>query len=377
MRIGLVAYGPRPFPGGIGRYTVELARGLKALAPQAELMLLTAGGKLPFEWAGQANQFPLAGCQRLPGYVTLGNWAVLSAARRLRLDVLHDPTGVTPFAFGAGGARTVVTVHDVFAWAFPGTNAPLETLIYRCWLPRALPKVGTVITDSLASKADIVRYLGVAGDKVPVIYLGVSSNFQPIPLAEAENRLARYRLHPGYILSVGTPDRRRNLARLLRAYALLRGQGECRPLVVVGVRRGRGQPLARELESLDLLPHVVLLGHVDEADLPALYGAADLFVFPSLYEGFGLPPLEAMACGTPVACSSAASLPEVVGEAAVTFDPSNVEAIAGAMRQVLASQDKAKDLRLLGLERAGQFTWQRTARQTLGVYEQALAPESN
>ena len=372
MRVGLIAYGlDRPL-SGIGRYSAELAQALVSLNSCVKLTLLTAGRPLGLGAANSQSQAPLAGCRLLPGLVTFGNLMVPIVSRNLGLEIVHDPTGITPFGFGASQARTVVTVHDVFAWAFPGTNSLLDRLIYHHWLPRILPWVDAVITDSQCSKDDIIRYLGVRADKVTVIPLGVNSEFSCIPEDGVQATLARYRISLPYILFLGAQDKRRNLPHLLQAYARLRRQGERRLLVIAGAHRGQSGSIAQEWHSLGIEDSVIFLGHVANADLPALYSGADLFVFPSLYEGFGLPPLEALACGTPVVCSNAASLPEVVGDAAVTFDPHNVEEMADAMRRVLANRDLREYLRQRGLQRAAQFTWERTARETVKVYEQVL-----
>jgi glycosyltransferase involved in cell wall biosynthesis len=305
----------------------------------------------------------------LPGLLTLGNAWLPLGARQHGLDLVHDPAGVSPFLFGAGGARTVVTVHDAFPWSCPGTSTLLETLIYRYWLPRLLPRVDAVITVSQASRRDITRYLPVPQDKVHVVYNGVDRGFRPEVADAASLSLVQPGLSPGYILAYGAAPRRKNLAGALRGYARLRAEMEVPPLVVIGGKGGQEHRLAPLLQELDLVGRVIFTGYVPNEDLPALYRGASLFVFPSLYEGFGLPPLEAMACGTPVVCSNTSSLPEVVGDAALTVDPTDVEALAGAMQRVLSDRDLAQDLRRRGLERAAGFNWERTARDTASVYQ--------
>ncbi len=372
MRVALLIYGlDRPLTG-IGRYTLDLARALVALRDRPEVVLLTAGasGSLPKEKG--FRYVPLSGCGLLTGLVTFGNVLIPVLSQRLALDLVHDPTGVTPFLFGGGRARTVVTVHDVFAWSCPGTSTLLDTLIYRHWLPRVLPRVDTVITDSQASKADIVRFLGIPAARVRVIYVGVSAAFRPASQSEIAVVRSSYGLSDRYILFVGSVEKRKNLRGLLRAYACLRRMEETCPLVVAGVRRRKYTAIMETLWELDLEKHVIFTGYVPDADLPALYSGADLFVFPSLYEGFGLPPLEAMACGTPVVCSNAASLPEVVGDAAITVDPYDVEGLAEAMRRVLTDANLRQELREKGLQRAKQFTWERAARETIAVYQKVL-----
>ncbi len=371
--IGLLIYGlDRPI-GGISRYTQDLAVALLGLSNGPAVALLTAGGTGPAIEKFSPQSVPLPGCSRLPGLMTLGNVLIPRRARQLGLDVVHDPTGVTPFLFGAGGARTVVTVHDVFPWSAPGTSTRMDTLIYRHWLPRVLPRVDAVITVSQVSKKDIVRYLRVPAQKVHVIHEGVGAAFSPASAEDTSRVQSRIQIPPRYILFVGSIEERKNLRRLLHACARLWRAGEKRPLVVVGARRWKYSAIMRTLEELGVEEHVIFTGYVPDADLPAIYSGADVFVFPSLYEGFGLPPLEAMACGTPVVCSNAASLPEVVGDAAITVDPHDVEGLAEAIHRVLADAGLREELRAKGLERAKLFTWERAARETLAVYRRVLA----
>jgi glycosyltransferase involved in cell wall biosynthesis len=369
MRIGLLTYALNRPLSGISRYTLELARVLAALEDRPEVVLLTAGGVGPLVDGG-FQRVPLPGCRLLPGLMTLGNVMIPLLARRLGLDVVHDPTGVTPFIFGAGGTRTVVTVYDVFPWSCPGTSTLLEVLIYRHWLPLVLPRVDAVITVSQTSKADIVHYLKVPADRILVVHAGVSAVYRPLPTDEVARIGAEYSLPEGYILFVGSVEERKNLRGLLHACARLWQAGERRPLVVVGARKWKHAGIMKTVRKLNLERYLIFTGYVPEADLPALYNGADLFVFPSLYEGFGLPPLEAMACGTPVVCSNAASLPEVVGDAAIMVDPYDVDGLAEAMHRVLTDTGLREELREKGLARARQFTWERTARETVAVYRE-------
>jgi glycosyltransferase involved in cell wall biosynthesis len=376
VRIGLVLYGlDRPLTG-ISRYSFELVLALDRLERRPDVVLLTAGELGPLAGQVRFRQKPLTGCRLLPALVTLGSLSIPHRASRLGLDLVHDLTGVTPFGLGVGGGRMVTTLHDVFAWSFPGTSTLADTLIYRYWLPRVVSQLDALITDSQVSRSDIANYLAVGRDKISTIPLGVNPAYRTLPHEQTVSVLRRHGLSAGYILFVGSVEERKNLARLLRAYAHLLERGENRPLVVVGASRWRladTSGLRKVLAKHELERKVTFAGYVPEADLPALYNAADLFVFPSLYEGFGLPPLEAMACGTPVVTSNTSSLPEVVGDAALTVDPYDVQALAAAMRQLLDDNDLRAEMRARGLARAQAFTWQRTARQTLDVYRQALS----
>lgn len=210
-------------------------------------------------------------------------------------------------------------------------------------------------------------------DKITVIHLAAGEHFRPQAEPVIHSVLDRTGVRQPYILYVGSIEPRKNLIRLLEAFAQLRHWSTRWDLVVVGGRNiWKSSPVGETTEKLELKHFVHFTGYIPDSDLPGIYNGADLFVFPSLYEGFGLPVLEAMACGTPVITSNTSSLPEVAGDAALLVDPYNVEEIAAAMRHVLEDSALANDLRERGLEHAKKFSWEKTARQTISVYEKVL-----
>jgi glycosyltransferase involved in cell wall biosynthesis len=236
-----------------------------------------------------------------------------------------------------------------------------------------LRRVDAIITDSECSQRDIAHYLQVPKEKITVTMLAAARHFRVLSQAESAPALARAGVAPPYILYVGSLEPRKNLLRLLEAYRLVREWSPRWGLVIVGARNAwKSTPVAAAVERYGLQDNVTFTGYVPDEDLPALYNGAGLFCFPSLYEGFGLPVLEAMACGAPVVTSNTSSLPEVAGEAALLVDPYDVEAIAAAMQRVLSEPELAEDLRRRGLARAAEFTWERTARETIAVYERVL-----
>jgi glycosyltransferase involved in cell wall biosynthesis len=314
----------------------------------------------------------LPGCRLLPGLMTLGNLHIPAAARRAGVDVVHDPTGVTPFLFRAGGAKMVATVHDVIPWSYPGVSTRLEGLIYRYWLPRLLPRVDAVVTISQTSKAEICRHIRIPPDKVHVVDEFPNPIFRPVPAVDVDRVRARYRLPEQYLLYVGAVQERKNLLRLIQAYHRLRTSGIRHQLIIVGPRNWRYPALARVRIDLGLEELVRFTGFVPDADLPAIYNGADLFVFPSLSEGLPLPPLEAMACGVPVVTSATPESREAVGDAALMADPYDVEALAEAMYRILTEPALRAALVDKGFVRAGQFTPERKARGTLAVYRKLL-----
>ena len=366
-KIGVLTYALDRHIGGIGTYTRALIKGLRQAGWSP--LLLKAGRLEPGE-----EGFGLPGSARVPGLLTLGQFQIARHTHRLDLELVHDPTGVFPLALTA--CKKVVTVCDAFPYVTPKTSTALENLVFRLWLPIALRKADAVITISECSRNDIAQYLPVPKEKIFVTPISSSPAYRPLPVEAVQPVLEKLTIPRPYILYVGSLEPRKNLLRLLQACARLREKHQDWHLVIVGARNfWKNVPVVETVEELALKPWVHFTGFVEEEDLPALYNGADLFVFPSLYEGFGLPPLEAMACGTPVVTSNSSSLPEVVGDAAIMVDPYDVDAIADAMARVLDDPALADDLRQRGLARAGQFSWERMAQETIKVYQHVLGSD--
>jgi glycosyltransferase involved in cell wall biosynthesis len=287
------------------------------------------------------------------------------------LGLFHAPGFVLPLFNSLPG---VVTVHDLAYLLYPA-HFPTKRRHYFQWLvPPSLRRARRIITVSENSKRDLCRLLAVPEEKVRVIYNGVEPQFRVATQPALVERVrAKYELPPKIVLSVGVLEPRKNLERLVQAFALLRQRGIEHRLVLVGAAGWGYENLLRLPRELGLDDAVRFLGFVSQADLPLLYNAADLFVYPSLYEGFGLPALEAMACGTPVVVSHVSSLPEVVGDAGVLVDPHSVEGIAEAIYRCLRSDGLREELREAGLKQAARFSWHEAARQTLQVYREVLA----
>lgn len=389
MRIGYLTYGLDRSPTGIGRYAVELLTALAAL-PEAdtrcnglhpEIVLLTTEQEDPAGLWQSFEHHPLPGCRLLPVLTTAGHLAVAAAIRRYRLDIIHDPNGIAPFLGPAAGARRVVTIHDAFPYVYPAKHNHLDNWRYRWILPYAARRADAVITVSECSRRDLAQALQVAEARIRVTSEGVDPQFAPVPDGPARRALLeRYGVTWPYVLYVGGINPRKNISRLFEAYAQVLAAygagGHAAPrLVIAGKRQWRTEEIEATFRRLDLGEHVHFTGYVNDADLPGLYSGAELLAFPSLYEGFGLPPLEAMACGTPVVTSDVSSLPEVVGDAALTVNPFDVEALAAALMRVLTDSTLRKDLRERGLRHAARFTWSRTARETLHIYRSLHAAD--
>jgi len=283
-------------------------------------------------------------------------------------DVLFVPAHVLPLVHPK---RSVVTVHDLGYLYEPQAHRPAERW-YLNWSTRYNARAATlVIADSQATKQDLVKAYHIPPEKIRVVYLGVDQDLGPVKNpAEIEGVKVRYGIHGDYFLSVGTLQPRKNLARLIEAFVSLPVKDDVK-LVLAGKPGWQSGEIMGKLAELCLLDRVILTGYVPEEHLPALYSGAVALVFPSLYEGFGLPALEAMACGLPVIAAKSSSLPEVVGEAGLLVDPLDVRAWARAMAQVLDDPVLRVALRQKGLRRARMFSWERCAREALEVLEEA------
>ncbi len=270
--------------------------------------------------------------------------------------------------------KKVLTVHDVSFFLFPEYHPLKRRLTFKALFPRSLEQADQIITDSDCTKRDLVRYFNVPSDKITTVHLGVDPTFAPVSQAQAAPIMAKHGVRFGaYLLFIGTVEPRKNLSRLIRAYNVFRANASyALPLVLVGASGWLNQDLFREIDKSPWKDEIKIMGYVAKTDLSALYSGATAFVYPSIYEGFGLPPLEAMACGAPVITADNSSLPEVVGDAAILVDAYEVDVIAHAMVQVASDPSVREDLRQRGLARAKLFTWRRTAEQTLAVYEKAL-----
>jgi glycosyltransferase involved in cell wall biosynthesis len=290
-------------------------------------------------------------------------------AARVGADLVHSLASTAPLW---GRFRRVVTIHDLIYARFPEAHSGIREKGMRVLVPLAARRSDRVITDSESTREDLVETLGVQRERIDVVPLGIGTVRRREPLSEAETR-ARFDLGARRVLlSLSAKRPHKNLLALIGA--LGRIPVELRPLLVLpGYPTWHEQELRARAAEIGLAGDVRFLGWVSAMELEGLWAIAEAFVFPSLYEGFGLPVLEAMARGVPVACSEASSLPEVAGDAALLFDPSDEPAIAEAVRRLFEDGQLRERLRTLGRARAARFTWEQTARRTLDSYARALA----
>lgn len=290
---------------------------------------------------------------------------------RWRADLLHVNYVAPPFC----PCPTVVTVHDISYEFFPAFFSPRDRRMLGTLVPLSARRAARVIAVSEQTRQDLMRVYGIPRERIAVTHEAAAPNFAPVEdPAVLEAACTRYGIRRPYVLALGNLQPRKNIGRLVEAFALARQRGSLpHQLAVAGKAQWRESEVFATVERLGLQDVVRFPGYVADEDLPALYSGADCFAYPSLYEGFGLPPLEAMACGTPVLASHAGALREVVGDAAWVVDPTDAEDIARGLLALLTSPETARAYRERGLAHAATFSWRRLAEETLEVYRQVVA----
>jgi alpha-1,3-rhamnosyl/mannosyltransferase len=354
------------FPG-IGRYVVSLARAMAPLLAQDERLVLLRDPRQPSHWDLQ----PVVG-QRVrtvdvpvSPFSLRQQWFIPRLLRGLDADLYHSPYYLMPYC---SDIPTVLTVYDLIPLLFPQLVSARARLLFRWMTALALRAADCVIAISEATRRDLQTVYRLPCDKVVVIPLSADPAFYPRHPTEVRSVRGKHGLPEQYLLYLGSNKPHKNLTCLVEAFSVIGHHLPYFVLVVAGVWDSRYPEPHQRAAGLGLNESIRWLGSVPETDLPALYTGATAFVFPSLFEGFGLPVLEAMACGTPVACSETSSLPEVAGDAALLFDPTSTESIADVLLCLLDSSDLRAKLRARGLRRANQFSWTQTAHETLHRY---------
>jgi glycosyltransferase involved in cell wall biosynthesis len=356
---------------GIGTYIRNLLRHLARIDDRTEYVVLSRDEDRTFvEELGENFR---AVAERSGAYSVREQIAVPLDLRRERADLFHAPHYVLP---PLTPCRSVVTIHDCIHLRFPQYLPNRLGYAYaRGALWVAAHRSARVLTVSEASKRDILRYFRVPESKITVIPNAIDERFSEQPPADEVMRVReRYQLNDPFILYAGNIRPHKNLERLIEAFhTIRRGDLAHVKLLIIGDEISKYAALRRTVHRYKLHKHVRFFGFVPDATLAILYRLARVFVFPSLYEGFGLPPLEAMASGTPVITSNVSSLPEVVGDAAMLIDPYEPDAIAGAMRRVLSDDRLRDDMRERGLVRAREFSWGQSIRRVREIYDEVLA----
>jgi glycosyltransferase involved in cell wall biosynthesis len=364
---------------GIGTYIRNLVRALAQVDSVNRYTLITTEQPVP-EFSDLPSNFETA---IFPGPAKTGlaqlNYGLFLG--KLRADLFHIPLNAVPLLMPK---PYLVTIHDMSTLLF-ASQTGYRNRLRHFYLRRGLLRADRVMTVSMATCRDVETLLGIPASRIRVIYNAPDPIFQAPPAKDGEEPgqspeiqrvLNRYRIHYPFLLYVGRTNPQKNIPRLVEAFAVLRGEIQDHPiyrdlrLLIIGDEISRYPALRHAVIQSRVEDTVRFLGFVPIDTLRCFYQAASAFVFPSLYEGFGLPPLEAMACGTPVVCSHVSSLPEVVGEAAEIVNPENVFDIARGIREVLLNDDRRRKMVELGFEQTRRFSWERTAQQVLDAYEE-------
>jgi glycosyltransferase involved in cell wall biosynthesis len=373
MRIAFDGTTLRPGRTGVGYYTEHLLEHLAREAAGDELIVVS---NRPVDTTKPLSpSVRVVSCgSRTPRMVWMQTVAP-RVLRDLQPSVVHFTNGMIPIA---SPVPTVVTIHDMSLTMYPRYHPLRRVLLNRPFVDLAARRAAAIITVSQSAKRDIVRIYGLPSERVHVVHEAAAPSFRPIAnRAEIARVRQRYRLAERFILYVGTIEPRKNLPRLIEAFAARHKRGDLpHQLVCAGPYGWLSRDIEQRIERLQVTDAIRFTGYVPFDDLPALYTLADMFVFPSLYEGFGLPVIEAMACGTPVITGSVPALTEIGGGAIEHVEDLQVETLGDAMVALGRDGNRRRHLSLLGLARARTFSWERAARETLEVYRQAVDPSA-
>ncbi len=353
--------------GGIPEYTAQLIEALAKLDNTAQYAVV-------HNFRDKQTYTPAANFKRVnaytPAHHRIERTALSVEMARLGLDLFHSPDFIAP---RRAAKKHLITIHDLHFLYYPQFQDKAALRYYRDQIGLSAQQADHIFVQTESTKSAVVQMLNVPAEKITVHLLGVNPACQILPDEEVKRLLAPYKLSNEYLLFVGTIEPRKNMPNLLKAYALLREKNPDVPRLVLG-----GQPgwhVTQELAALDtyhLHEHITWIQGVPDEVLPALYNGATALILPSLHEGFGMPAVEAMACGTPVIVTQNGAVPEVVGDAGLFIDPMEPEALAETIQKLLDDSQLQADLKAKGLARASTFTWQHTAQIVRDIYQQFI-----
>ncbi len=368
MRIGVDLSVIQSTKSGVDWYTHHVLKEMINLLEPDEQLFLFSNRETGFEREVEANRQVSVVRSRFRYQEPWRQLLLPLLLKRHQIDVCFFTNFVLSVA---SSCPMVLTIHDLSFKIFPRTHSLRNVVWTRSLVPVSVRRSWRIIAVSNNTKLDLIRLMNLNSSKVEVIHEGVTGEFRPEPAADDEEALAHYGIVKPYVLFVGTLEPRKNINLLIKGFDKITEKHPDVHLVLAGRRGWMAQAIFDELERRDLLGKVHITGYVREHYLPALYRHSSALIYPSLYEGFGLPPLEAMASGTPVIVSKGSSLPEVVGDAGLYVNPLDADELANKMDMVLSDAGLADGLRAKGLERAGQFSWQGAAEKTLEILRQA------
>lgn len=368
MRIGVDLSVIQSTKSGVDWYTYNVLKEMLNLLQPHEHLYLFSNRETGFEHEVKSNRQVTVVRSRFRYQEPWRQLILPLLLKRHEIDVCFFTNFVLSVA---SPCPMVLTIHDLSFKLFPRTHSLRNVVWTRSLVPVSVKRSWRIIAVSNNTKLDLLRLMNVSNGKVEVIHEGVSAQFNPEAGPYDEEALNHYGIRKPYVLFVGTLEPRKNLNLLIKSFDKITKVRPDVHLVLAGRRGWMAQAIFDELERRDLLGKVHITGYVRDEYLPALYREAEALVYPSLYEGFGLPPLEAMACGTPVIVSKGSSLPEVVGDAGLYVNPLDVDELARTMEKILSDADLAASLKAKGLERASQFSWKNAAEKTLNILRQA------
>lgn len=373
MLIAIIADPIDEQSAGIHYYTKSLIEGLLKIDHENEYLLLHSRGNDFFKRLTRlrvafTKEVIVPNYRRIPGWPSLRKFFILPFIfRKYKPDVVFEPAHIGPFSF-FWRCKKFVTINDLTPILFPKYHIWISRFIHGKLLPRIVKNADGIIVPSHSTRLDIERFYGKQGGKIRVIYDAAADSLKPVSDIKVQKIRGKYGIGKPYILSVGTVEPRKNLEILLDVFLKLREDGLDIGWVIVGERGWYYDSFLKRVGEEDVERDIIVTGYVPQEDLAALYSGAAVMVYPSLYEGFGLPPLEAMQCGCPVICSSTSSLPEVVGEAATLFDPTDEKGLKTVLREVLTNEKIRQTMRQKGLRQAAKFSWEKCARETLDFF---------
>lgn len=365
MRIGIDA---RPLclqRTGIGNYVYGLVKQMPQVAPHNDYFLY-ANREIESNTLGASTKEQIdRAFSWCPGSLWLrGRGGTL--ARRDQLDAFWATYPILPASVPPGVLK-IVTMYDLVWLRFPETTANYALLVQKIWARKAIEKADLIVTISRSTAEDLVRELGVPETKIRCVYPGVFEGYKrQDPQRAAEYISRKYGVSPNYMAAVGTVEPRKNLKLLVEVVRILKDQGQLKgPLLVAGANGWKSSLLFRQIQENELTEQIRFLGYLPDEDLPFFYSGAEVFLFPTLYEGFGLPPVEAMACGTPVIASNARCMPEILGGAAILEPPDSAQRFAQSILRLRANVILRSEMQAAGIQKADEYCWQSSAKKLL------------
>ncbi len=385
MRIGIDATALPVRPVGAGNYIIQLIRAISRnylvnepipngnQQKGLEFVIFVQRSRLELLKVEETPNLHLIAIPDLSPFMRL-LWEQISfpvLAKNQHLDLLHSLHYSMPLAYPG---RKVVTFHDMTFFLFPHHHTLPKRFFFRFFIRTSSRKAVALIADSESTRQDAIRLVGALPGKIYTVPLGVTQEFRPIrDKVILQQARQKYQLPEHFLLYVGTIEPRKNLSTLLQAYASVASQMPDHRLVIVGPKGWMVENIIQQTGQFNISDKVHFTGYVEQDDLPVIYNLADVFIYPSVYEGFGLPVLEAMACGTPVISSNVSSMPEIVGNAGVLIAPNNSQALAQSLLELINDPVARQRLSIKGQERAATFSWESTAEKTIAVYRHVLS----